>query len=168
VRWIGALAIVLSSALLGHLAARERERKVRDLESLLVGLNLLETEIVYGLTVLPVAMERAARGAPGAAALFGTAANVLRQGRGIEEAWRAGVRALESRSALGPEDLSAVAHLAGSLGLSSASDQSRHLGLARRKVETRLAAEQGRLPEAARLARALGLCGGLAAAVLLV
>lgn len=165
---IVALVVVLAAALLGHLAASERERRVRDLAGLLYGLALLETEVVYGLTVLPIALERSARGSAGAANLFFTAARALRDGMGASEAWLAGIRALERRSALRPEDLAPLMYLGGTIGLSSAEDQSRHFQLARRQIEAHLAAERERAPQSARLLRTLGLCGGVAAALLFI
>jgi len=165
---IGAALVVAGAALLGHLAASERERRVRELDGLLYGLNLLETEVVFGLTMLPIALERAAQGGSGAGALFSTAARELRKGSGAAKAWVAGIRALERRSALKEGDMMPLLYLGGTIGLSSAQDQSRHLQLARRQIEARLEAERRRLPQVARLVRALGLCGGLAAALMLV
>lgn len=165
---IGALVVVAAAALLGHLAASERERRVRELGGLLYGLELLETEVVYGLTVLPVALERAARASLGAGVLFLTAARALRAGKSASAAWNEGIRALLARSALKSGDVAPLIYLGGTIGISSADDQSRHLGLARRQIEALLEAERGRLPQAARLARALGLCGGLAAALFLI
>jgi len=164
----GALLVIAAAALLGQFAAAERERRVRELGELLYGLALLETEVVYGLTLLPVALERAARGGAGAAVLFLTAARSLQEGAGASAAWQAGIRALRRRSALREDDLAPLVYLGGALGLSSAVDQKRHLELARRQVEAHLEAERGRLPQAARLARALGLCGGLVAALFLL
>ena len=69
--------------------------------------------------------------------------------------------------ALLESDLAPLVHLAPVLGLSEGGDQARHLRWARSQLEVKLAGARQRLPEVARLCRALGVCGGLILALLL-
>src|SRR5690606_34668264 len=97
----------------------------------------------------------------------------LRAAERLEEGWPASRALRESfsawaaRSALLESDLAPLVHLAPVLGLSEGGDQARHLRWARSQLEVKLAGARQRLPEVARLCRALGGCGGLILALLL-
>ncbi len=101
------------------------------------GLQLLETEIVYGATPLPQALRQVAAGLEGtAASLYGTAAAGLTEGRGItaSEGWGRALETVYPASALLPEDLEALRLLGFNLGGSDRQDQVKHLALCRERL----------------------------------
>lgn len=167
-RWLGLVLVVGSAALIGHLLAREKERRVGELGALLHSLERLETEVVYGLTYLQEAFERIAADCPECRPLFGAAAAALAQGAPARRAWRAGLASFGRQGGVTPADLRPLERIGPVLGLTSAEDQRRHLRLVRREVELRLAEAREQLPQTARLCRALGVCGGVAVALLLL
>lgn len=167
-RWLGAFILVTTAAALGHLVASERERRVHQLAALVHGLHQLETEIVYGLSLLSDAFERVAVSHPECAALFAEASRTLKRGAGVGVAWAAGVDAVARGTALDREDIRPLVKLGGILGLASAEDQRRHIRLAQSEVESRLSEARRKLPDISRLYRTLGVCGGLIVALLLI
>lgn len=134
---LGSALVLASGGYLGVEMASSYRRRPRELAALRAGLQLLETEIVYGATPLPTALRRVALGLEGVAGdLFQRAGLILAHGRGITggEGW---VRALEEvypRSALTREDLEALRLLAPSLGASDRGDQVKHLALCRERL----------------------------------
>jgi len=168
VKWVGAFILITAAALLGHLYARERERRVRHLETLIHSLELLETEVVYGLAYLVDACRRVASDQAECRSLYAVAATRMIAGAPAGAAWQSGVRALLRQSALSEEDVRPLEMIGSVLGQCSADDQKRHLRLARRQINVRLAEARERLPQVARLWRTLGLCAGVAIALLLI
>lgn len=169
-RLAGAVLLVMASAGAGFEAAARTQRRVREVRDLAAAVTVLATEVGYAQSRLPDALRRAARVASGdvATLLEAVAARVERRGEGPEEAWHEALSAQSSRLSARPEDLEGMAELVASLGRSDREDQTAHL----RRAAARLGALADRLaPEAdrtARLVRALGLLGGLAAAILVL
>lgn len=156
--------LVLASGLGMGLALAERyARRPAELAALRVALQVLVTEIDYGLTPLPAALRRAGLAAGGPV------------GQAIAEAGRrlAERRALTAREALegalaaadlalSREDQGVLLALAAVLGASGRQDQLRHLNLALRRLE--LAEEEARRDgeRRRRLAWSLSVLGALA------
>ncbi len=167
-RWVGTVLLLGAAGLLGHVAALERERRVRELAALLHALERLETEIVYGLAYLSEALSRVGRDYPECRSLFEKAAQALGRGATAREAWTQGLRSLRRQSSLTREDMRPLEKMGMVLGLSAAEDQRRHLQLVRSEVTTRLEEARERLPQVTRLCRTLGIFGGLATVLLLL
>lgn len=165
---VGALMVVGGAAALGHSMALYRERRVQELNALTHAIQRLETEIVYGMVLLPDALGRVAKGGGPCADLFQRAADALNKGESAAESWMRALEGWRKRSALTPEDVVPLERLSGVLGVSGAEDQSRHLRYVRSELVFRLEQARDRLPETTRLFRALGVCGGLALALLLL
>lgn len=163
----GALLVIAGAFALGHLEALRRERRVRELTVVISALTLLQSHVVYGRSFLADALRHVGEEHPEVAPWFCRAARRIDEGEAASRAWREALAAWSRRSALAPGDVGPLAELAGILGLSAADDQARHLLWARTQLETRLAAARERLPERARMCRALGVCGGLLLALLL-
>lgn len=166
-RAAGAALVLVCSCLLGQRAAAGRERRAAELEALISGLHLLETEIVFGRRLLAEALMRVGTVHPQCRLLFEKGAQGVAEGRSAQQAWEEAVRAWGKASALAREDLEPLLRLGAVLGLSHGDDQARHLGLARRELLHRLEAERQRLPQLVRLYRLLGVFGGLALVLLL-
>src|SRR5690606_14043555 len=122
----------------------------------------------YGMSYLAEAFARTGRLHGRVAALFLTAGDELSKGRDSVQAWAAGLSAMRARAALDPDDYQPLCHLGGVLGRSSAADQGRRLALTKRQLELRLDDAREKVPQTARLVRALGVGGGTALALMLI
>lgn len=143
-------------------------RRPRELAALRVALQVLLSEIDYGLTPLPAALERAARAAGGEVAAFlEDAARRLsaRRDAGAQDALREALARADL--ALAAADRDVLLALGAALGTSGREDQVRHLMLALRRLE--LAEDEARREgeRGQRLARWLGVLGSLALVLLL-
>lgn len=167
---LGAVCVVGAAAWFGfHLAGRfaARPRQIRHLQN---GLQLLETEIVYGSTPLAVALHKAGQSVPDpVGAVFRIAARNLtgRDGRPTHECWDDAVNTAWPFTALRPVEQEIFRQLGHALGRSDRQDQQKHIQLAllhlgREEQEAR--DEQGRYEK---LSKSLGLLGGLLIALLI-
>lgn len=166
----GAALLALASAGAGLEAAGRARGRVAELRALVLAVSVVRSEVAFAVTPLPGALERAAQVSGGEVGrlLSRMAAHLGRGGAGPEAAWRMAVRDSGSRLCLTEGDLVPMDELAHSLGRSDREDQALHLERAATRL---LAIADGLDPEAertARLLRALGLLGGLAAAILVL
>lgn len=169
VEWAGCLLVLASGTGLGACVASRLGRRPRELAALRVALQVLLTEIDYGLTPLPAALRRAAAAVSGpVAGLMRIWADVLARGEGVlpAEALRAALT--RSDLALGPADVDVLQGLAAALGASGRQDQVRHLGLALRRLEVTEAEAREAAAKGQRLAWWLGVLGSLAVVLLAV
>lgn len=170
-QWLGALLIVAASSGLGWRVARNLAERPAQLAELRAALSLLESEMSYGQRPLPAVLASAAQVAGGVAGdlCLRTAALLADgEGRTAGEALRAALIQLSPRLAPTPADLRPLYDLGAVLGASGTQDQIRQLRicgerLGRVERETRLA--QGRYE---RVARYLGVLGGIALVLLLL
>jgi stage III sporulation protein AB len=160
------LAIAALAVLAFYLAGLEigqryiaRHRQLREIRS---ALRSLETEIVYGRSVLEEACRRLARQRLGAGSLLmGWMAEGLAAGFPASDSWLLALERAASSLALEDEDLRVLAMLAGTLGQSDRPDQSAHLTMLRETLAER---EQDAARAAQRNGRMwayLGLLAGL-------
>ena len=170
IRLAGACLIAAAAAGAGLEAAARARRRVAELRALVLAVSVVRSEVAFAVSPLPGALRRAGRAAGGEVeAVLAQAARGLEHGAGGPEAvWREAVRTRRRRLSLHDDDLVPMDELALSLGRSDREDQTLHL----ERAAARLGALADRLePEAeraARLMRALGLLGGLAAAILVL
>ncbi len=170
VRLVGSVLVAAAAAGAGQEAGRRAERRVAELRALVLAVGIVQSEVTFALTPLAEALVRAGGAAGGeVGALLESWAVALGRGRAEPRAsFRAALAGHAERLALLPDDLQPVAELVESLGRSDRDDQGRHL----QRAGLRLGAIADRLePEArrsARLLRALGLLGGVAAAILVL
>lgn len=134
---IGA-AIILSSCGVGGLKIahvyQERTRVLRFLQN---GLNLLETEINYVSTPLPLALLRVSEKLTQTPRiLFGKAADILQKEEGVtaKEAWERGIAELNHRVPLTREEIGILSVFGCGLGISSKEDQLKNISLAREQL----------------------------------
>jgi stage III sporulation protein AB len=166
----GSVLVAAAGAAAGAEAAWRTRRRLADLRALEAGLRVLGSEVAFAVTPLPAALARAARVAGGGAGelLAAVGEGLERRGLGPEAAWREAWTVRRGRMAVRREDVEAVEELMASLGRSHREDQTAHVA----RAAERLASLAARLaPEAERVARvqgALGLLGGLAAAILVL
>lgn len=107
------------------------------------GLNLLETEISYGATPLPLALRRAGEKLGGETSIvFLHSSSLLQQNVGFtaSEAWSAGVQRLKQEVPLTKEETSILLLFGNGLGSSARNEQLKNIALA--KEQLNLAREQ--------------------------
>lgn len=168
---VGSVLILGATSYTGWQVGGSYARRPVELRDLQTALAILQTEVEYGATPLPQALQSAARAAgPAVAPLFAATAERLAAGGGITpgDAMRAVLAEGLPGSALKPEDLDIMRALAGVLGASGRDDQVRHLALARE----RLAGQEARAAEMRtryeKLARYAGVLSGAALVLILI
>lgn len=129
---IGAFMIISASGIVGLVIARNYSLRPQQIRYLQSGMQMLETEILYGLTPLPLAMERVGRRLPKPISLLflHTAKLLVAEGDYTAgEAWEKALLILEEESALIGEDLDTLKYFGQSLGGSDKDEQSKNLTL---------------------------------------
>lgn len=149
VKLLGAITVITCTGYLGMLKARKYALRPKELRNLQAALQILETEIIYGATPLPEAMELvAARAEKSVAFLFYHAGQELLSMTGctVKEAWDKALDMFSSRTVLENSDLVILRQLGNCLGMSDREDQAKHLRLAMEqlKIESVNAMEKSR------------------------
>ena len=161
---MGALIILGACGYAGLTVASRYRQRPRDLRYLQSALQMLETEISYGATPLPDALERVSqRCEPGVSLLFFRTREMLLTGEGIT-AWEAWSRALQefyNSSAINGSDLSVLKALGTTIGISDREDQVKHLRLAREQLKIEAAKAEEDAVKNVKLYNYLGFLGGL-------
>ncbi len=163
--------VVSGTASIGLLTADALRRRPVELRGLQTALQILETEVSYGATPLPRALERVSRAVAGLAGqLCAAAAEELRtgQGSGAHEAWTRALDRVYPVSAWRRSDLEILAALGPCLGASHREDQLRHLRLCRERLAAAEEEAWRDARERARMAEYLGVLGGLLLVLLAV
>jgi len=149
IKLIGAITVIACTGYLGMNKARKYALRPRELRNLQAALQILETEIIYGATPLPEAMEQvSARTEKNITFLFHSARRELLSMTGctVKEAWDNALDLFSSRTVLEDSDLRILRQLGSCLGMSDREDQAKHLHLAMEqlKVEAVNATEKAR------------------------
>jgi len=137
VKFIGALFLISGMGISGLVIARNYSLRPQQLRYLQHGMQMLETEMLYGLTPLPIALRRVAKRIPFPIGRFySLVAEFLVNGEGITagEAWEKALRDLEEESALLPEDLDILLYFGNSLGGSDKEEQGKNLRLVKEQL----------------------------------
>lgn len=166
-RALGALLIVVASSSVGRLYADKFGRRRRELKAFSDALERLETEVFYGSTPLPTALERVAEGAPSSIRpFFQDLLRRLERTEDLPGAWRSSLEGHFSHSCLAREDLLALLPLSDVLGTSDRNDQRRHLKSVGRRLRQHEETARSEEDKNAKLWRSVGLLGGVALAIL--
>ncbi|MDN5345450.1 MAG: stage sporulation protein [Clostridia bacterium] len=137
VKMLGGGLVILTCSILGLEVARSFSARIEQLRQFNAGLKMLETEIAYGATPLPLALARVGKHLDGPVALFfQAAARKLREdpAGGALAAWEEGLKELSQKGALRPGDREIIRSLGPMLGNSTADDQVKNLELTRQLV----------------------------------
>lgn len=168
---IGAVVLFLACGCFGLSKAAGYLRRPVELRAIRAALMMLETEIVYGATVLPEALSRVARRCDRSVApLFRLAAEELKSMSGVTagEAWEKALHSYYPGTSLAPQDLAILRDLGASLGVSDRNDQRRHLSLAAGQIGAGSAAAESEAQKNAKLWGYLGFMGGLMVVLVLI
>ncbi|MTI84168.1 MAG: stage III sporulation protein AB [Firmicutes bacterium] len=149
IRIAGAVLVIACMGYLGMSKARKYALRPKELRNMQAALQILETEIIYGATPLPEAMELvASRIDKNTAPFFYQAGQELQSMTGctVKEAWDKALGVFSSRTLLEDSDLRILRQLGNCLGMSDSRDQAKHLHLAMEqlKIEAMNAAERAK------------------------
>lgn len=126
------IVVICCSSLLGFIFANTYIERTRLLNSLLSTLQMLETEIVYGATPIPVLLEKVGnKSRKEIRSIFLTAVDLLsqKQGQTFEEIWYSAVTEGRENTAFNKEDIEILLSLGKNLGVSNCEDQIKHIRL---------------------------------------
>ncbi|WP_258359243.1 hypothetical protein [Moorella sulfitireducens (nom. illeg.)] len=169
-KMVGGGLIILTCGFMGLEKARRFSCRIEQLRLLNAGLKMLETEIIYGATPLPLAFSRIGGqlGGP-VASFFQAIARSLQENAaaGALAAWHAGLEELERIGSLQAGDLEALRSLGPLLGNSGAGDQVKNLELTRRLLEQQQLAAQEENNRQGKMWRTLGFLLGITLVLLL-
>ncbi|HHV56270.1 MAG TPA: stage III sporulation protein AB [Firmicutes bacterium] len=169
VRLLGALLVLFATGSTGYTIARslgERVALLAQLESLL---QYLITEIDYGLTPFPQALERSGRSlGPAITGFCSRILSDLEEGKPLRLAWEQGVATLVALTPLQPQDGEPLLVLGPVLGLSDRRDQLRHLKLAWEHLHYAQREAELEAQKKQKLWRYTGLLSGLVIVLLLI
>lgn len=139
VKWIGSLCILLAGYVGGRLLGFQYTQRARELQEFANALHMLETEIGYGQTLLPLAAARLAEITPEPhRAFFHSFHRQLQSFAGLtaDQAWQKVIAESIGSFCLKPEDWDVLQQYGRALGSSNDQDQVRHLKLAEKRLET--------------------------------
>jgi stage III sporulation protein AB len=166
---VGILLIIISTTLWGFNQARTYTLRPRQLQQLKTGLQLLQTEVSYGVTPLPRAFARlAAKLEEPIADFFSQARQGLNAGLTAKQAWKKAVVEVNPQTALQDKDRQVLLELGYNLGQSNSEGQVRHLKLARNNLDNLHQEAIDERDKKVKMWRYLGVLGGLLIAILLL
>ncbi len=168
---IGALLIISGCGYAGFTIAKKYRNRPRELHYLRSALQMLETEIAYGATPLPDALELvAARCAKEVAELFSQTREALLSGEGVTagEAWERALKKFYTHSAINAGDAAILRALGMSLGISDREDQIKHLHLAQEQLKIEIAKAEEEAAKNVKLYNYLGFLGGLSIVIVFI
>ena len=164
---IGALIIVVSSSWIGFLIAREFNLRPIQLREVQTALQMLETEISYGVVPLPEAFGRLAENlSKPVSEIFIIAQKRLKEGATANDAWREAVKLTYEDTALISADRKVLLDLGYNLGQSDADDQLKYLKLTRDKINSLYQRALTQREEKVKMWRYLGVLTGLVVVIL--
>jgi stage III sporulation protein AB len=166
---VGAALILLSGTLFGFLQAQQLARRPKQIRQLIQALGRLETEISYGLTYLPEALDSiAGQTSQPLSQLFRRIAELLRTARrSVHECWRQAIEEVWAGTSMKDSEKDIVTQLGSTLGITDREDQIKHLRLALSQLaaeETLARDECGRYEK---MWKSLGILAGALIVVLI-
>ncbi|WP_236692702.1 stage III sporulation protein SpoIIIAB [Aneurinibacillus tyrosinisolvens] len=166
---LGASAVLLSGTLIGMRMAGRFAKRPLQIRQLRMGLQILETEIVYGSTPLHLALHSISRRVQGdVARLFARTSEMLEeQADTTEECWRKAVNEVWPATALKEPEKEVLLHLGGILGRSDREDQQKHLKLTVINLQSEENNARDSQKKYEKVCKSLGILGGLLIVILL-
>lgn len=170
VKILASLIIVLASTYIGVLKSNSYKQRSKELRTLQVLIQNLETEIVYSYTPLAEAFHSIADAEKGPiASIFYDTAVILerREGISFKQAWNKALSKNIPKTCLNKDDEEILLTLGSGLGLSDDVNQKKHINLILEKlrIEEIKAEEERKKNE--KLYQSLGFIGGATLVILL-
>jgi stage III sporulation protein AB len=170
IKLIGAVFIIFAGTMLGFYQALQLSARQRQIRQTIQALQRLETEILFGFSPLPEALQAVADSSSGpVASLFARSAEGLVSGTAetVQLSWKMAVADVWHHTAMKRNERDTLLQLGSVLGKSDRADQAKHLRLA----VSVLAAEETAAGEDNRrygkMWRSLGLLSGVLIVILM-
>lgn len=168
---IGGLLIMVACSLYGIAASNRYSMRPKDLRKLRSAIQMLETEVIFGSTPLPIAMGNvAAKVDGGIRGFFRRISEDLMSGwnYGLDAAWAEGAESLVKETCLTISDKELLMSFGKVLGCSDREDQKKHFELfyIQLKQQEDVAEEERRKNE--KLYKSLGFLSGLVIFIILI
>jgi len=167
----GAVLIIIAGTAIGFVQAASYVNRSKQLRMLIYALQRLETEINYGQTLLPDALNKCSEGIEQPLRiLFTETAKLLEESKemSMQEVWQQSIETIWGRTALREREKDVLLRMGSVLGMSDAVDQQKHLQLAQLQLKSE---EEQALQEQQRYAnmwRSLGTLGSILIVILMV
>lgn len=167
----GAVLIIIAGTAIGFVQAASYVNRSKQLRMLIYALQRLETEINYGQTLLPDALNKSSEGIEQPLRmLFTETAKLLEESKemSMQEVWQQSIETIWGRTALREREKDVLLRMGAVLGMSDAVDQQKHLQLAQLQLKSE---EEQALQEQQRYAnmwRSLGTLGSILIVILMV
>lgn len=164
-KMLGALLIITACSSWGFYLANSFKLRPVQLRTLLSAFNLLETEISYASTPLPMALEKIAKHVtkPVNILLLKTKEELL-QGDGItaNEAWSKAIDYFKAQAFLDEEDLQILREFGAGLGNSDKVEQLKNLQLTKELIREQQLKAEVRRQQNERIWKTMGVLAGVA------
>lgn len=137
-KFVYSIIIIGCSSLLGFIFANTYVERTKLLNALLSTIQMLETEIVYGATPLPILMEKVgSKSKAEIRKIFLSTADLLNknQGQTFEEVWYYSVIKETKDTSFSKEDVDLLLSLGKNLGISNSEDQMKHIRLVQEELK---------------------------------
>lgn len=168
---IGAVVILFSSSMVGWQMGRYYAFRPLDIRTLIISLQMLETEIVYGATPLHRALAKIGeRMRAGIGSLFLTASELLVKDEplGTNECWRQAIEKNWGQTALRKTEKDILLTLGLVLGNSDRDDQQKHLRMAITHLQGLEEEARSEKQRYEKMYKSLGFLGGLLVVILML
>lgn len=133
IKLLGAVLILFAGTMIGFQQAAKFAERPRQLRQLAHALQRLETEIGYGHTPLPEALERTAAATPEPlSVLFRKAASGILESESMSfrDSWEQAIKSHWGVTSMRSNEQSVLIRLGSTLGISDKEDQMKHIRLA--------------------------------------
>lgn len=167
---VGAIIVVSATSMLGITFANCHWQRVRELRDLQFALRMLETEIGYTFTPLPIALERIGKKMQTVFKdLFLQTRNFyVKSGElTMEEAWEKALGEIKSRAALKNPQIEVLSELGKCLGVSNKEDQLKYITLTADFLKNEEIAAREAQQKYGKMYKYLGFLGGLVLVILI-
>jgi stage III sporulation protein AB len=167
---VGGLLVISASGLLGMLFSNRLSLRYSELKSLRSYMQMLETEIIYGATPLPVALRNISNKSEGTLSRFfsGISENLTdRSFYTVKDAWTNSTEEVLMESSLQRADIELIKSFGNILGCSDREDQKKHFELFYLQLKHQEDAAQEEIKRSAKMYRSLGFLLGIAVFVVL-
>ena len=173
-KFIGMVLVLFAGTAIGFAQAARFAARPRQIRQLIHALQRLETEIGYGQTPLPLALDRIAGVVPPqVSGMFKDIASALadeaiRTGETVREIWERAIKARWPETAMKAAEQEAMLRLGSTLGASGRDDQLKHIRLAMAQLQAEEANARDDQQRYEKLSRSLGALGAALIVILMV
>jgi stage III sporulation protein AB len=170
VKIIGALMILITGTLFGFYQASQYVNRPKQIRQLIQAIQRLETEINYGFTPLPEALERISKSIPEpVSSIYRHASEEIRinNGKTTMDAWESVVKDSWKNTSMKVEEMDIMLQLGTTLGISDRRDQIKHIHLAANQLLGEEASAKEDQNRYEKMWKSLGLLGGALVVILM-